>query len=128
MTRTVEMRLEVGTLLADHAPRREAEDLKAAAVGQDRRVPADEAMQAATPCDQLVAGTEKEVVGVAEDDLRAGVVKVAMKRRLYGPLCPDRHERGRLHDAVRRMEFSASRGAVGAVKNEAKGTHGRTYY
>ena len=57
---------------------REAEDLVAAAVGQDRMRPADEAVQAAPPRDQLVAGTQIEVIGVAEDDLRAGLLEVAM--------------------------------------------------
>ena len=72
MPGAVEVRLELGAFLGDHAPLGEAEDLEAAAVGQDRPVPADEAVQAAAPRDQLVAGAEKEVIGVAEDDLGAG--------------------------------------------------------
>ena len=46
------------------------EDLEAAGVGQDRPVPAHEAVQAAELGDQLVAGPEVQVVGVAEQDLR----------------------------------------------------------
>ena len=49
----------------------EAEDLEAAAVGEDGAVPVHEAVQAAQLGDELVAGPQGEVVGVAEDDLRA---------------------------------------------------------
>ena len=49
---------------------REAEDLEAAGIGQDRPVPAHEPMQPAEPGDPLVAGPQREVVGVGEDDLR----------------------------------------------------------
>ena len=56
--RAVEVRLEAGALLGDLHERAEAEDLVAAAVGEDRPGPADEAMQAAALGDQVVAGTE----------------------------------------------------------------------
>ena len=46
------------------------EDLEAARVGQDRPVPAHEPVQPAELGDQLVAGPEVQVVGVAEHDLR----------------------------------------------------------
>ena len=49
----------------------EREDLEAARVGQDRPVPAHEPVQPAELGDQLVAGPEVQVVGVAEQDLRA---------------------------------------------------------
>ena len=51
----------------------EAEHLVSAAVGQDRAVPADEPVQPAAPRDELFAGTQVQVIGVAEDDSRAGV-------------------------------------------------------
>ena len=73
----VEMRLELDARLVDHAPARQAEDLVAAAVGEDRPRPADEAVQAAAPRDQLVAGPQQQVIGVAEDDLRADLFEVA---------------------------------------------------
>ena len=55
----------------------EAVDLEAAAVGEDRPVPVHEAMQAAQLGDEVVAGPQGEVIGVAEDDLGAGVARPA---------------------------------------------------
>jgi hypothetical protein len=56
MSRTVEMRPEVRTLVGDRPPRRQAEDLIPPAVGQDRPPPADEPVQAALTRDQSVPG------------------------------------------------------------------------
>ena len=55
VARAVEVRLKLGALFGDGAPIGQAEDLIAAAVGQDRPVPADEPVQAAQRGDQLVA-------------------------------------------------------------------------
>ena len=49
----------------------EAEHLVAAAVGEDRSGPADEAVQPAAPRDQVVAGPQIQMIGVAEQDLGA---------------------------------------------------------
>ena len=50
----------------------EAEELEAAAVGQDRAVPAHEAVQAAQRRDHLFAGPQGQVIGVAQDHLGPG--------------------------------------------------------
>ena len=110
--RAVEMRAELRALLADASHRRQAEHLVAAAVGQDRSLPADEAMQPAGPRDQLVARPQEEVIGVAEDDLGAEILEVAMGDRLDRAARADRHEGRRLDDAVRRPQLAAARGAV----------------
>ena len=57
-------------LLVDRPALGEAEHLVAAAVGEDRLRPADEAVQPAAPRDQIVAGPQIQVIGVAEQDLR----------------------------------------------------------
>ena len=113
MPRAVEVRLELGAVLADDPPLGEAEHLKAAAVGEHRAIPADESMQAAPPRDQLVAGPEEQVIGVAEDDLGAAVGDVAVQGGLDRSLRADGHERRRLHDAVRRLEAAEAGRAVG---------------
>ncbi len=115
MARAVEVRLELGTLFADDTPLGEAEDLKAAAVGEDRSRPPDEPVQTAAAGDQLVTGPQEQVIGVAEDDLGVHLLQVAMQCRLDGSLRPDRHERRRLHDAVRGLEFTEPRQAVRAL-------------
>ena len=120
--RAVDVRLEFGSLLRDLATLGEAEDLIAAAVGQDRAVPADEAMQSAAARDELVTRTQVKVIGVAEDDLRARILEVREERPLYGALRADGHEGGRLHDAVRRLELAQPRSPVGAQQRERKGS------
>ena len=89
----------------------QAVDLEAAAVGEDRAVPAHEAVQAAQLGDQVVAGPQGEMIGVAEDDLRAGFASWCGRQTLDGGLGADRHEHRRFDDAVRRVQ--AGRGERG---------------
>ena len=79
----------------------QAEDLEAAAIGQDRPIPAHEAMQPAHTRDQLVAGLKVQVVGVAENDLRAVIAHLVGRQRFDGAARADRHKHGRLDRAVR---------------------------
>ena len=51
---------------------RQREHLKAAGIGEDRFVPADEAVQAAELADHVEAGAQEQMERVAEDDFRAG--------------------------------------------------------
>ncbi len=90
----------------------EREDLEPARVGQDRPVPRHERVQAAELGDDVLAGAEVEVVGVAEQDLRAERAQLLRVDRLHRPLRPDRHERRRAHLAVRGAEDAGARGAV----------------
>ena len=107
------MRLKLGAVLGDGPSLGEAEDLKAAAVSQQRTVPADKPVETSPSRDQLVAGTEIEVIGIAEDDLGAAVGDVAVQGGFDGSLRADGHERRRVHEAVRGLELTDSRGAIG---------------
>jgi len=128
MTGAIEVGLELGTVFGNHATRRQAENLKTTAIGQDWPIPTDKAMEAPAARDQLVAGTEKEVVGVPEDDLSSRVAKIAMERRFDRTLRADGHERGRLHPAVRRLAFAKTRGTILAVQGESERAPQRAYY
>ena len=70
--RAVEVGFEGDAVLVDLPKRREAEDLKAAAVGEHRVRPAHEARHTPELRHQLRAGAQPEVVGVRQDDARAG--------------------------------------------------------
>src|SRR5581483_10471225 len=109
-----------GTLLGDLAALRETEDLIAAAVSEDRPGPADERVQATAAGDQIGAGTEHQVIGVAEDDLRADLFEVSAAHRLDGALRPDRHEGRRRHDAVRGAKFPEPGVTVAGDKREGE--------
>ena len=106
MPRAVEMRLEFGTLFGDDSALGETKDLEAAAVGQQRPVPADESMESAPSCDQFVAGTQKQMVGIPENDFSAALDEVAVQRGLDRPLRADRHECRRMDETVRRLEIA----------------------
>jgi hypothetical protein len=67
----VEVAGEGDGLLGDLADPRQAHDLEAAAVGQDRFVPAHEAVQPAQPLHPLRARPQHQVIGVAQDDVGA---------------------------------------------------------
>ena len=70
--RAVQVRLEAHAVCGDLVAVAEAEDLKAAAVGEDRPGPVHKGVESPHPVDELVAGAQVEVIGVAEDDLRLG--------------------------------------------------------
>ena len=110
-------------LLVDRPPRREAEDLVAAAVGENRLRPADKSMEAAAPGDQIVAGPQIQVIGVAEKQRRADRLQIAVRDSFHGALRADRHERGRLDLAMRRGEDAAPRAAVTVGDAEGEWGH-----
>ena len=104
----------MASLLFQLAARGQRKDLKAAAVGEHRAFPGREAVHAAGAFEDLHAGAQVEVIGVCQDDLRAGfVAHVAVENAL--------HRRGRAHghedrgadDAVIRMQFAARRATKG---------------
>ena len=72
VVRAVQVRLETHAVCGDFVAVAEAEDLKAAAVGEDRPRPVHKGVEAPHPVNELVPGTQVEVIGIAEDDLRLG--------------------------------------------------------
>jgi hypothetical protein len=83
MRRAVDGRTELDAGLGDFSELREAEHLEAAGVGEDRPVPAHEAMQSAELAHQAVPRPEKQVIGVGEHDLGAGGAEVIGPERLH---------------------------------------------
>ena len=77
----VDVRLEGDALVGDLRELGEAHDLEAAGVGEDRTVPAHEAVQAAEPGDALGTGAQHQVVGVGEHDVDAGGPQLVGGRR-----------------------------------------------
>ena len=86
--------------LVSHGSVAHAEDLEAARVGDDRRVPAHEPMQPAEVLDQLLAGLEHQVEGVAEDHLVAEGGDLGGLQALDRGLGRQRDERRRAQRAV----------------------------
>src|SRR5437773_4557815 len=75
----------------------QTENLKAAAVGQDRQGPVDESMQAPRLANDIQARPNEQMIRVAENDLRAGFAQFAGVKRLHASLRADRHEHWRIN-------------------------------
>jgi hypothetical protein len=83
-------------------------------------------VEPAAPRDQVGTGPQIEMVGVAQQDRGADRFEVAMGQAFHRALRPDRHERRRLHVAMRRRHAPAPRAAVGVSHAEAEGSHRST--
>ena len=107
------MRRERDAVVVHPAQVGQAEDLEAARIGEDRSIPGHESMQSAEPRDPLGGGPKVEVVGVSEDHLGTGGTQIARGQRLHGGLGADRHELGRVDNAMQRREAAEARAADG---------------
>src|SRR5258708_3553437 len=94
------MRTKLDAVRLDLSDSRQAENLKAAAVGQNRIRPIDELMQTAGGANDVHTGAKGEVVGIAEKDFRPHLAQFPGVKRLNASLCSDRHEDGCVNDAV----------------------------
>jgi hypothetical protein len=112
LLRTVEVGAKGHAVVVDLVHVGQAEDLKAAAVGEERVWPTHELGDAATPVDQLRAWPQPQVVGVREDEAGAGRFHLGRGEPLHGAVGAHRHERRRLHDRARRRERAGPRVSV----------------
>ncbi len=99
----------------------EAEDLEAAAIGEDGAVPAHEFVEAAECGYGLLAGAEGEMVRVGEDHLCTGFGEAAGVDAFHRAERADGHEGGSFDDAVRRGEFAEAGGGVSVLFEELEG-------
>lgn len=90
----------------DFADFGEAEDLETAAVREDGQGPVHESMETAGGLDDLHARADGEVVGVAEENLRAHFEQFAGVQSLDTGLGADRHEDRGVDDATGGRESS----------------------
>ena len=114
----VDMRLEAHALFGDLAQLRQRHHLEAAGIGQDRPLPVHEFVQAAQPRDALRAGPQHQVIGVAENDVGAGLAHGLRQHRLHRRRRADRHEGGRADVAARRCDHAGARRAVRRVDGQ----------
>src|SRR5271166_6590242 len=96
-------------------------DLIAARIGQDRAIPAHEAMQAAQSRDALGSRAEHEMIGVAEYDIRTRGYDVVDEYGFDRRGSTDRHEGGCADDAARSCDFSEPGVPVSGQKPEGEG-------
>ena len=114
----VDVRLELDAVLADPAEPFEREHLEAARIGEHGPPPGGEPVEPAHVADDLLAGTEVQVVGVAQDDLRAGALDVAGAQAADHAVGADRHEGRGLDGAVGQRERAGPGVALRGVQAE----------
>jgi len=86
------MRTEAHSVIGNLAQGGKTKNLIAAGIGEYRSVPGHEFMKSAKFADQLMAGAKIEMVGVAENDLRAEFFQRFVTQRLHSSLSTHRHE------------------------------------
>ena len=118
----VDVGTENGLLLAHLDQMRQAEELEAAAIGEDWPVPAHEPMQPPQGRHGLLARPQGQVVGVRQDHLVARGPKLLDLQPFHAPLRPHRHKGRRLHVAVRGGEDPAVRNRAGIAVEQAEGS------
>ncbi len=126
MPRAVDLVAEAHAAVADLGAG-QREHLEAAAVGQDRAVPAHEAVQAAELLDEALARPQRQVVGVGEHHLGAGGAHLVGRQGLDGAVGAHRHEGRRLDQSVRRREAARAGGSGAGLEAvaERRLRHGR---
>ena len=107
--RTVYMRPKADALLGDLGLLGQREDLKSTAIRQDRALPPHERVKATCVIDEIRTGTEHQVIGVRQDDLRAEPINLVRMQGLYRGLGPDRHEYWGLNPAIAGSDHSEPR-------------------
>ena len=102
------MRTEFDAVGFDFADGGQAEDLEAAAVGENWERPVDEIVEATGGADDVHPGTDMEMIGVTEDDLSAEFAEFARVDGFDAALGADGHEDGSVDDAVGSGEAAAT--------------------
>ena len=111
---------ELDAVVGEHARVGEAEDLEAARVGQDRPLPAHEAVQPAVRRHDVGTGAKREVIRVGEHELGTQSLERRRRDSLDRALGAHGHEAGREHLAVRRAQSAGAGAAAGRLDGEGE--------
>src|SRR5690625_3215484 len=107
----VEMRLKRNPVLADFPELSQTKNLKTAAIGQYRFLPAHKRMQATEFSNQIFARSKMQMVGISENDLSAEVVELSRGHAFHRSLGSDRHENRCLDLPVPRSQHAGPGGS-----------------
>ena len=115
MLGAIEVRAERHAIVGHFAKIAEAENLKAAGIGEDRVRPGHKPVQAAHRANQFVAGPQIKMIGIAEKYLSAELFEILLRLSLYRCRRANGHECGSFDYAVRRRQTAQARaGRVGS--------------
>src|SRR3954468_24757407 len=112
------MTLELHAVLVNAPEALQREHLKATGVGEHGAVPGGEPMEPAQVLDDGLTGTQMEMIGVTQNDLRAGSLHVSGAEAPNDAVGADRHECRRADFSVRQSEGAGPGGTGGSVNPE----------
>ena len=120
----VQMRTEPYALIGHSSQAVEAEDLKSAGIRKNGARPGHESVKTPELANRLVAGPQKQMIRVGEDDLGVDIAEeIARENPLNGRLCADRHEDRGLDVAVRRVQNAGPRARLAADSLKLESEH-----
>src|SRR5260370_25390261 len=102
----------------------EGKELEGGGGGEERRRTVKETMQAAVRRDGFQPGTQPEVKGVAEDDLRVHFLELARCDGFHRAVRADGHENRRLDHTMVQCDAAAASLAVGGDQLEPEAVRG----
>ena len=94
MPAAVDVAAKVGAVLAQFAQRAQAENLKAAGIGEHRSRPGHELVQATRLLQEFLTGSQVEMVGVAQNDGGIHLEQIASFQGFDAGTGADGHEDG----------------------------------
>ena len=110
---TIDVGVKINALFFNLPQSRQGKHLKSAGIREDRAIPVHKFVQTAKLSDQLVAGTDMEVVGIGKFHLRADRAEIIGRNRaLDRRHRADIHENRRLDGSVDRFHFRAFCAAI----------------
>ncbi len=127
MHRAVNVRAELHAFVCGAPKRLEREDLVTAAIGQNRLLPADEAVEPSKALDDSNPGTQVEMVGVAQKDLGTEFLNAAMVQCLNCSLGCNGHEGRGFNHAVGGLQQPYACSAIRSSCHNLERPHCSTY-
>ena len=97
------MRAKLDAMRLNFANGCKAENLEPTAIGQNGTGPIDESMQTTRAAEDVEPGADREVIGVAQDDLSAHLAQFARVNGFDAALSAHRHEDRGINGSMRRL-------------------------
>ena len=102
---------------------RQRPDLETTAVGEHRPGPFRKCVQPAQLLHAFCARPQHQVIGVAQDNIGAGLFNLVHIERLDRAGCTDGHEGRRANIAARRIQNTGARCAIAGMDVEIEDSH-----
>ena len=120
---TIDMASKLDAFLSQLPQVRQAHHLIPAAVGEDRTIPVHEFVKATQAGHPFRTGTKHQVIGIAQNDVRARLAHSLRLQGLHRCCGPYRHECRGTDITPHHPNGPGARGAIAGVNVEGKSLH-----